>query len=85
MLQIKTIRNNDPKCFDKSVNAYLAAGWTLTSRFISPEGFTAYLEREIITEAERSCENCRHNQLTPEQEPCCFCSEDADQWEEAEV
>lgn len=84
MLQIKTIRRTDPERFDDAVNEALADGWTLTRRCLVPEGFIAELEKVIITEAERTCENCRHRDTPPEQEPCFSCSETCSEWELAE-
>lgn len=83
MLQIKTIRNADPSAFDEAVNAALADGWTLTRRLSGPD-FIAELEREEITEGERSCENCAHFNLCSDQEPCRSCDENASKWEVAE-
>lgn len=87
MKQIKTIHNTDTAAFDEAVNTALAEGWTLTRRLTGPEGtgpgFVAELEREIITEAERCCDNCAHWSKGPEQEPCLSCSEDCSGWEPA--
>lgn len=82
MLQIKTIRNTDPAAFDEAVNTALAEGWTLTRRLTGPD-FIAELEREVITEEERSCENCAHYSKKLGEEPCLSCSVDADKWEPA--
>lgn len=84
MLQIKTIKDPDPDCFDTRVNEYLAAGWTLARRLTGPDVLIAELEKDIITEAERCCENCRHLNTSPEKEPCLSCSETCSEWEEAE-
>ena len=82
MLQIKTVHNTDPAAFDEAVNTALAEGWILTRRLTGPgPDFVAELEREIITEAERCCENCAHYGKLPHAEPCCNCSENADKWE----
>lgn len=84
MLQIKTIHNTDPGAFDFSVNCALEDGWTLTRRLTGPgPDFVAELEREIITEAERDCENCKHHEKPLSCEPCCSCGETADRWEPA--
>lgn len=87
MLQIKTIHDTDPAAFDEAVNTALMEGWTLTRRLTGPEGnapgFVAELEQEIITEAERCCENCRHYDSLPHTEPCRSCGENADKWEAA--
>jgi hypothetical protein len=81
MLQIKTIIDNIASEFDKEVNEALAKGWTLTRRCLVPEGFIAEMEKVIITEAERTCENCKHRNLLPEAEPCFSCSETYSEWE----
>jgi hypothetical protein len=82
MLQIKTICENDPAEFDRQVNNAIAEGWTLTKRgTITRESvyflhsFYAELERVIITEAERCCENCKHRDTHPEDEPCFSCED----------
>lgn len=98
MKQIKTIsrRLEYPELFDDAVNEAICEGWKLTKREVLPplairNGDQTYavlyaeLEREIITERERCCENCAHNQKTPSEEPCLHCSEDCDKWEEAEA
>ena len=83
MKQIKTVCNPSTEPFDNEVNAALADGWTLTKRYILGSGyFVAELEREVITEAERCCENCRYYDTDPEAEPCASCSDDCDKWEE---
>ena len=84
MLQIKTIRHPDPDYFDTQVNEALADGWTLTRRLTGPDHFVAELEREIITDAEKCCENCKHCLISPEKEPCLSCSETGSEWEAAE-
>lgn len=81
MLQIKTIYKNDPVRFDAEVNEAIADGWTLSRRTFDPQGFLAELEREIIAEAERCCENCKYYEQQPESEPCRSCGENADKWE----
>lgn len=97
MKQIKTIKNrlDNAAEFDKAVNFALAEGWTLTKREVlqpkaqseSLQSYTmlyAELEREIITEAERCCENCLYWAAGAHQDPCLSCSEDADKWEPVE-
>lgn len=74
MLQIKTICKNLTKDFDDAVNAALADGWTLCRRFVLPEGFIAEMEKEIITEAERDCDNCEYRDLDPDRNPCASCN-----------
>lgn len=88
MIQIKTIhhRIDESVKFDDEINAALAEGWRLTKR----EFVTGYcvlyaeLEREIITEAERCCDNCKYCDYAPGKEPCASCKEDAENWEAAE-
>ena len=76
MLQIKTIRETNPETFDEKVNAALADGWALTRRLTHADFgcFVAELEREVITEAERCCENCRYWEQDGG-EPCDSCVE----------
>lgn len=88
MIQIKTIhhRIDESVKFDDEINAALAEGWRLTKR----EFVTGYcvlyaeLEREIITEAERNCDNCRHFDNDADAEPCASCSSTASNWEAVE-
>ena len=88
MLQIKTIGDQlgNAEDFDKAVNAALAEGWTLTKREVmlprahAPGTYThpllyAELEREVITEAERGCPNCKHFDLDSNAEPCRSCND----------
>lgn len=96
MKQIKTIIKSSatPELFDEEVNAALAEGWTLTKREVLghfevsgvPYGRTLYaeLEREVVTEAERCCENCAHFGISAAAEPCASCSEECDKWKPAE-
>lgn len=84
MLQIKTIKKADPVYFDEAVNNALAAGWTLTRRCLVPEGFIAEMEKVIITETEKCCENCKHRDTHPDREPCFSCSETCSEWEAQE-
>lgn len=83
MLQIKTIKRQDPELFDMAVNEALAEGWTLSRRLTGPDVCIAELEREIITEGEKTCENCKHSLLTGELEPCASCP-NGEKWEAAE-
>lgn len=97
MKQIKTITYplNRAEEFDNEVNAALADGWELTKRAVLGPSPTqdktiivyavcyAELEKEIITDKERGCENCLHGEKDPHEEPCCGCSEDCDKWEAA--
>lgn len=88
MIQIKTIhhRIDESVKFDDEINAALAEGWRLTKR----EFVTGYcvlyaeLERELITEAERDCGNCKHCDNDADAEPCASCSSTASNWEAAE-
>lgn len=87
MKQIKTIkyRLDNAEGFDKEVNEALAEGWTLTARKVllppsQPNTSTylnfmlyAELEKEIITDAERSCESCKHHALPRSAGPCFVC------------
>lgn len=83
MKQIKTIRRADPEDFDREVNAALEDGWTLVRRSLSTIGFLAELEREIITEAEKCCENCEYCDYPNTRKPCADCDDDCSCWEEA--
>ena len=100
MKQIKTIysRLEYAAGFDDKVNEAIREGWKLTKREVLPptairNGDQTYavlyaeLEREIITERERCCENCAHHEKSPFDEPCNKC-EDGDyapsQWEPRE-
>lgn len=81
MLQIKTIYTRDPDVFDEKVNTALAEGWTLSRRTFDPQGFLAELERVVITDGERCCDNCRYCDCDATLEPCVNCSDSADKWE----
>lgn len=96
MLQIKTIIETT-ECydeFDKQVNAALADGWYLIKRDVLPpyvsEGYDyarcliAEMEKVIITDDEKCCDNCKHNDRLCTEEPCLSCSDDVDKWEAAE-
>lgn len=84
MLQIKTIhrRLDHSEEFDAEVNAALAEGWTLTKRaHIFPHyALYAELEREVITEVERCCENCAYYNSSVASEPCISCNDDCSNW-----
>ena len=84
MLQIKTIKEPDPNVFDDTVNRALAEGWTLARRLTGPTDFVAELEKVVITEDERTCENCRHQFELPDREPCLSCSGNCSNWEALE-
>lgn len=73
MLQIKTIKHPDPERFDDKVNEALADGWNLTRRLAGPDAFVAELEKNVITEDEKTCENCRHYMQAANIEPCASC------------
>lgn len=92
MIQIKTIAQDLSRSekFDKEVNEAIADGWTLAKRerVSTPSGCEDYLYaelvKEIITEAERNCDNCRHFDNDADAEPCASCSSTASNWEAAE-
>lgn len=85
MKQIKTIYEGDPKKFDDKVNAAISEGWSLEKRTLNQYGFIAELEREIITDAEQTCENCRYPRTLPGAEPCLHCDPGTNwKWEAAE-
>lgn len=86
MLQIKTIRNriDNAVSFDKEVNEALAEGWQLTRRdVLQPKAQSenmqthimlyAELEKVVITEKERTCDNCKHCDLDSNTGPCLNC------------
>ena len=88
MLQIKTIYDQilNAYNFDQEVNTAITEGWTLTKREVllpnarpvDADGcivLYAELERDVITEAERVCENCKHYDLDPNMEPCRNCND----------
>ena len=86
MLQIKTIRAVYTDDFDLQVNGALQDGWTLVRR-LSGHDFIAELEKEVITEEERCCENCKHYDNEPNEAPCCDCNDGKKyptKWEAAE-
>lgn len=92
MKQIKTILKGTDylENFDAAVNKALAEGWTLTKREVLPpfdyyhRTLYAELEREVVTEAERCCENCAHFGISAAAEPCASCSEECSNWEPTE-
>ena len=99
MKQIKTIvdRLNNANDFDIVVNAAIQGGWVLTVRkVLLPQSqpnngstFThimlyAELEKEIITDADRCCENCKHFDCPPDADPCNVCSDNCSHWEPVE-
>ena len=94
--------NPNAKCtqeaqdFDHQVNAALAEGWVLvkrevlqpidTQQYLFRRVLYAELEREVITEAMRCCDNCKWCEQQPESEPCFSCEGDMinpTNWEEA--
>ena len=85
MLKIKTIVHHESEVFDEGVNTALLEGWTLTKRSVIQVSSTAWklyaeLEKVIITEAEKCCDNCRYYALDSNMEPCRHCN-DASHWE----
>lgn len=102
MLQIKTIADSLDNVwnFDDEVNAAIAEGWKLTKRtMMMPQAHAtgtythpvlyAELERDVITEAERGCENCKHCDLDGSAVPCRECKDGPDNypthWEAADA
>ena len=83
MKQIRTIQNTNPAVFDDEVNKALQEGWTLTRRYYNHSNFIAELEVEVISEEEKCCENCKHENKEPNMDPCRYCN-DADKWESVE-
>ena len=84
MLQIKTIRETDAADFDIEVNHALADGWTLTRRYTHLDDFVAEMERDVITDDEKCCDNCKYCERLSDTEPCCSCSDEGDKWEAQE-
>lgn len=81
MLQIKTIRIYDAEAFDRLVNEAIEDGWKLNRRTLDNDCYLiAELERDVITEKERCCENCKHYKKGMAEEPCLNCY-DNDKWE----
>lgn len=89
MLQIKTIVSGTIPEFDKEVNEAIADSWHLVKRdclLIGREHapmLYAELEKEVITEAEKNCENCKHCELPGSMEPCASCP-NGEKWEATE-
>ena len=95
MLQIKTIQKQADafKEFDADVNAALADGWTLTKRAVLPpfdcgsvyfhRMYYAELEKHILTEDEKCCENCKHHNKQSFEKPCVTCP-NGEKWEAEE-
>lgn len=92
MIQIKTIAADLPQrgIFDEKVNEAIAEGWRLTKRErVSSlndrvDYLYAELEREVITEEERCCGNCKYCDNDAGAEPCTSCDDNASKWEAAE-
>lgn len=94
MKQIKTIANRLSRsdAFDREVNKALEEGWMLVKRELvpavdlgsayQPVGLYAELEKHIIAENEKCCENCKHFDTSASMEPCLSCSDAASNWEE---
>lgn len=85
MKQIKTIIDKSASAFDKEVNQALREGWELVKRYCEGYGFIAELEREEITEDERTCENCKHSTSSAAVEPCLSCDEKCSKWEDPDA
>jgi len=90
MKQIKTVIGEVKfsELFDKEVNDALLEGWKITRRdlFVSHVNgkstlLYAELEKDILTDVDACCENCKYHDLSNVEEPCSSCSEDADKWE----
>lgn len=88
MKQIKTIADYKIKTFDEEVNAAIAEGWDLVKRDCHLVGrdrgpmLYAELEKEVVTEAEQTCENCKHRDDPPGGPHCIDCApEDNWKWE----
>ena len=82
MKQIKTIYHKNSDDFDVEVNNELRDGWSLTWRAVQVQNgaiyFFAGLERDILPDGERDCDNCRHLEKLGD-EPCIFCK-DFNRW-----
>lgn len=75
---------------ERDVNKHLAEGWQIVKREVIPcpadpcKSVLFYeLERETITEDEKTCENCKHYDCDGNAEPCVSC-QDGEKWEAAE-
>lgn len=75
MIQIKTIMEQNPEKFDKRVNEALAEGWYIVRRLANHDGFIAEMETQILTEKERTCENCKYHGFDPNWGPCLDCED----------
>ena len=86
MKKIMTVYEADPKKFDEMVNTAIAEGWGLEKRTFNQYAFIAELERDILTEEEKTCENCKHYSKSSDQEPCLSCDPERGTcyWEPAE-
>lgn len=83
MLEIKTIVSGNTGLFDDKVNEAIREGWQLNKRDADLHSgvFYAELEREVIYEHERDCDNCLHRDLEGG-EPCASCDPKTnDKWE----
>ena len=78
MLQIKTIMIQNPELFDMAVNEALAEGWHIVRRLANREGFIAEMQKVVITEKERTCDNCKHCDLPSDADPCHACEDGKD-------
>lgn len=90
MKQIKTVVGEVKfsELFDKEVNDALLEGWKITRRdlFVAHVNgkstlLYAELEKDMLTDVDACCENCKYYDLSNDEEPCGSCSEDADKWE----
>jgi hypothetical protein len=75
---------------EKSINERLAEGWQIVKREVIPcpadpcKSVLFYeLEQDVITEDEKTCENCRYYICLGDQEPCASCKE-GEKWEAEE-
>lgn len=89
MKQIKTVISHKAAEFDKQVNSALLEGWVLLKRRLvcGPDSgyYYAELEKEIITETERCCENCKHYEDPVDIDPCLNCHDGVlEGWEAVE-
>lgn len=84
--QIKTVVQHDVSTFDAHVNEHLSSGegWRLIEyKLVLTNGngyHYAHLEREVMEEQDKECDNCRHCDTHAGAPPCCYC-DDASQWE----
>lgn len=88
MIQIKTIVHHESETFDEKVNTALMDGWTLIKRDVvqaSPTTWKLYaeLEKVVITESEKCCDNCAYSDAPSHAWPCNDC-EDASHWDSIE-